>query len=194
MFSVAFREASAPVSLPPVVVDEEVEGESRPLPLSVSVASPALEVFRRELFDIVQSTFEVSASAGVVRTYVATLRGIGPKVTLKLGSHVLSMCAGAQFFAFFGAVFLLGPKSSSPASSQPGARWIYVKLVKAAAAYWRVVGGERAVFDGEWSPSGVLVFGRESRENVSNRQSKSRPYRSHMCASYVAGRKSAAPA
>ena len=62
------------------------------------------------------------------------------------------MRAEAQFFAFFGAVLLLGPKSSSPVSSQPGVRWSYVKLVKAAATYWRVVRGTRAAFGGEWSP------------------------------------------
>ena len=175
-FSVASRKAFQSLSNPPidldlsgpgrqcpVVMDEEVEGGSRPIPdLAVSscpvaqdvlppasAISPAQEVFRRELLDAVQSTFDVRA--GAVRTYEATLRAIAPKVTLKLGSQVLPMCAEAQFFAFFGAVLLLGPKSSSPASPQPGARWNYVKLVNAAVAYWCVARGTRAVFDGEWS-------------------------------------------
>ena len=146
-FSVASRKASPSVSHPPiypdlagpgrpcpVVLDEEVEGESRPFPdLTVSsnplardalppasAALPVQEASRRELFDATQSTFEVSAAAGAVRTYEATLHAIAPKVTLKLGPHVLPMRTEAQFFAVFGAVLFLGPKSSSPASSQPG--------------------------------------------------------------------------
>ena len=117
-----------------------------------SVASPAQEAFRRELFDAAQSTSEVSAAAGAVRTYEATLRGVAPEVTAKLGPQVIPMIAEAQFFAFFGAILLLGPKSSYPAPSQPGVRWNYVKLVKAAVAYWRVVRFDRAVFGGEWPP------------------------------------------
>ena len=117
-----------------------------------SVASPAQKAFPRELRDAAQSTFEVSAAASTVRTYEATLRAIAPKVTLKLGSPVLPMCTKAQFFAFFGAVLLLGPESSSPASPQPGVRWNSVKLVKAAVACCHVARGGRAVFDGEWSP------------------------------------------
>ena len=62
------------------------------------------------------------------------------------------MAAEAQFLSFFGAVLILGPKSPSPASALLGVRWNYVKLVKAAVAHWRVVRGERAVFDAEWSP------------------------------------------
>ena len=62
------------------------------------------------------------------------------------------MITDAQFFAFFGAVLLLGPKSPPPVSPQPGVRRNYVTLVKAAVAYWHVVRGERAVFDVEWSP------------------------------------------
>ena len=114
----------------------------------LSVASPEQEAFRRELFDAAQLTFEISAATGTVRTYEATLRAIVPKVTLKLASQALPLCAEAQFVAFFGAVLLLGPKSSSPASSRPGVRWNYVKLVKAAVAFWHVVRGKYAVFDG----------------------------------------------
>ena len=47
---------------------------------------------------------------------------------------------------------MIGPKTASPVTSQPGVRWNYVKLVKAAVAYWHVVRGERAVFDVEWTP------------------------------------------
>ena len=65
---------------------------------------------------------------------------------------MLPMSAEAQFLPFFGAVLILGPKSPSPATGLPGVRWKYVKLGKAAAAHWRAVRGERAIFDSEWSP------------------------------------------
>ena len=94
-----------------------------------------------------QSAFEVSAASGAVRTYEATLRKFAPKVTLKLGSQVSLMVTEAQFFAFSGAVLMLGPKSASPASAPPEVRWNYVELFKAAAACWDVVRGARAVFD-----------------------------------------------
>ena len=55
---------------------------------------------------------------------------------------------------------MLGPKTTSPVTSQPGARWNYIKLVKAAVAYWHVVRGERAVVDVEWTPrAGVFWSG-----------------------------------
>ena len=106
-FSVAPRKASAsflhpPVDLDlagpghpcPIVVDDEVEGElcfppdlavsAGPLTKDVlppaSVLSPAQEVFRRELFAAAKTVFEVSAAAGTVRTYEATLRGSVPKL------------------------------------------------------------------------------------------------------------------
>ena len=47
---------------------------------------------------------------------------------------------------------LLGPKSPSPVSAQPGVRWSYVNLVKAAVAFWHVVRGKRAVLDADWTP------------------------------------------
>ena len=47
---------------------------------------------------------------------------------------------------------MLGPKSASPVTSQQGVRWNYVKLGKAAVAYWHVVRGDRAFFDAEWAP------------------------------------------
>ena len=108
-----------------------------------SVASPAQKAFPRELRDAAQSTFEVSAAASTVRTYEATLRAIAPKVALKLGPQVPPMGTEAQFFALVGADLLLGPKSSSPASPQPGVRWNYAKLVRAAVSHWHVArGGE----------------------------------------------------
>ena len=60
------------------------------------------------------------------------------------------MSTEAQFFAFSGAVLLLGPKSPPPVSPQPGVRRNFVNLVEAAVAYVNV--GERAAFDVEWSP------------------------------------------
>ena len=186
----------------PIVVDEEVEGGSRPVPdLAASSAplardvlppasavSPEQEVFRRELLDAARSSFEVSVATGAVRTYEATLRGIAPKVTLKLGSQVVPRSAEAQFFAFFGAVLLIGPKSPSPVSSHPGVRWNYVKLVKAAVACWHVVRGERAIFDVERSPR----MG-ESRKNASTRRPRSRPCCPRMTTRCVVGRRLAVP-
>ena len=101
-----------------------------------------------------------------MRTFGAFLRGIIPKATLKLGPPVLPMATEAQFLSVFGAVSLLGPKSPLPASCLPGVRRNYEKLVKAAAAHWRVVRGERAVFDAEWSPRmGVFWSGVKKEVN-----------------------------
>ena len=47
---------------------------------------------------------------------------------------------------------LLGPRSPPLLSGHPGVRWSYAELVKAAAAYWRVILGERAAFDSDWAP------------------------------------------
>ena len=60
--------------------------------------------------------------------------------------------AANQFYSFFGAVVLLGPKSPSPVCAQPVVCRSYVKLVKVAVSYWRVVRGERAVLDTDWTP------------------------------------------
>ena len=99
----------------PFVVGDELE-EDDPLP-DLSVASGTLvrdvlppastlsseqEGFRRDLLEVVRSTFGASASSGTVHTYEAVLRGIVPRVTLKLGSAVLPMRSEAQLFAFFG--------------------------------------------------------------------------------------------
>ena len=62
------------------------------------------------------------------------------------------MRSEAQFYSSFGAVVMLGPKSTSPVTPQQGVRRIYVKLVEAAVAYWHGVRGERAILDAEWSP------------------------------------------
>ena len=163
----------------PFVVGDELE-EDGPLP-DLSVASGTLvrdvlppasnlsseqEGFRRDLLEVVRSTFGANASSGTVHTYEAVLRGMVPKVTLKLGSAVLPMRTEAQFFAFFGGVLMLGPKTASPVTSQPGVRWNYVKLVKAAAAYWRVVRGERAVFDIEWTPRMGVFWSGIKRSSV----------------------------
>ena len=61
------------------------------------------------------------------------------------------MIPASQVCSFFGSAVWLGPKSPSLLSGQPGVRWSYAKLVKAAAAYWRAVLGERAAFDSDWT-------------------------------------------
>ena len=114
--------------------------------------SPEQEAFRRDLLEVVRPTFSASAASSTVHTYEAVLRGIVPKVMAKLGSAVLPMRTEAQFLSFFGGALMLGPKTPSHVTSQPGVRWNYVKLVRAAVAYWHVVRGERAVFDAEWTP------------------------------------------
>ena len=149
----------------PFVMEDET-GEDPPHPdLSIAsntlvrdvlppAASPSAEqeTFRRDLLEVVRSTFSANAASSTVHTYEAVLRGIVPKVTAKLGSSVLPMRTEAQFLSFFGGVLMLGPKAPSQVTSQPGVRWNYVKLVRAAVAYWHVVRGERAVFDAEWTP------------------------------------------
>ena len=133
----------------PIIVDDEVEDDPPPLPdLSVSSAplvrdvfppalsaSPEREAFRGNLLEVVRTTFGACSASGTVRTYEAILRGIVPKVALRLGSAVLPMRREAQFYSFFGSVLMLGPKSTSPVSLQRGARWNYVNLVEAALAY-----------------------------------------------------------
>ena len=81
------------------------------------------------------SAFEVGATGRTVCTYEATLRNIAPKATFKLGSPVLPMVTEVQFYAFLGAVLMLGPKLASPVSAQQRVRWNYVKLVKATVAF-----------------------------------------------------------
>ena len=82
----------------PIIEGDELEG-GVPVPdLSISsgtlvrdVLPPASapsaeqEGFRRELLEVVRSTLGASSASGTVRTYEATLHGIVPKVTLKLG-------------------------------------------------------------------------------------------------------------
>ena len=88
----------------------------------------------------------------MIRPYESALRARVPNVTLKLGAQVLPMVSAPQFYSFCGSVVLLDPKSPSPSSGQPGVRWSYVELVKAAAAFRHVVRGERAAFDSGWTP------------------------------------------
>ena len=123
-----------------------------------SASSPPQGAFRRDLFPSPSATFDVSAASGSVRAYEATFRSIVPKVASKLGPQVLPMRSEAQFCASFGSALTLVPKTASPVSSQPGVRWSYVKLVKAAVAHWRATRGERAVFDAQWTPR-MGVFG-----------------------------------
>ena len=107
-----------------------------------------------------RSAFYAGSASSAVRTYEAILRGIVPKVTLKLGSAVLPMRTEAQFPSFFGAVLMIGPESASPVTSQQGVTSNFVKLVKAAVAFWHVVRGDRAFFDAEWTPRiGIFWYG-----------------------------------
>ena len=199
---------SGPTRPCPLIVGDEPEAPSMTLPDLAASSAPApqdvlppasalsadQEDFRRQILDEVRLTFEACAASGAVRTYEAILRGIAPKATLKLGPPVLPMATEAQFLSFFGAALLLGPKSPFPVSGVPGVRWNYVKLVKAAAAHWRVVRGERAVFDAEWSPRmGVFWTGVE-RKCVRFFRSKRLRYSSRAFASCVVGLRSAAPA
>ena len=145
--------------------DDVPDGVSAPPDLSVSAAPLgqdvlppasvlplAQETLRRDPFATVQPAFEISAACGAVRTYEATLRNIVPKVTLNLGSQVLSTVTEAQFSAVFGALLMLGPKSASPAPAEPRVRWNYVKLFKSAVAHRHATRGERAVSDDHWTP------------------------------------------
>ena len=101
---------------------------------------------------MLQSIFASSAAPGAVSTNEATIRAAVPKVVAKLGSLVLPMDSGSISCAFSGAVASLGPKSPSPVMGQSAVRWSCVELVKASAAFWRVIRGTRAVFDTDWTP------------------------------------------
>ena len=74
------------------------------------------------------------------------------KIADKLGSAVLPMVAEGVFFAFPGAFSLLAPESVSPVAGRPAVRRNYVEIAKAAAAFWRLARGSRAVFDRYWPP------------------------------------------
>ena len=145
--------------------------DSAPADLSVSLAprergvspsaegAPSLEQqnFRREVFATAQSAFVASAAHGAVRAYEATLRAIAPKVAAKLGDQVSPMSSDGAFYAFCSSAALLGPRTVSSVSTQPGVRRSYVKPVKGADAFWRVVRDTRAVFDPEW-PQRIGAF------------------------------------
>ena len=122
------------------------------LPPAIGPPSAEQERFCEEVYGALQLFFAPGAAPGTARTYEATIRGIAPKVTAKLSSCVLPMESEGAFYAFFTAALLQGPKSLSSATRQPAVRWSYVKLVKAAVAFWHVVRGKRAIFDTEWFP------------------------------------------
>ena len=203
VFSVASKKAAASARPPPVdlnlsgphrpcpvIVDEEPEASPISIPdLAASSAPSAPDVlslatslsagqedFRRQTVDEVRLAFEASAASGAVRTYEAILRGLAPKAALKLGSPVLLTSAEAQFLSFFGAVLILGPESPSPVSGLPVVRRNYVKLVKAAAAHWRVVRGERAVFDAEWAPRMGVFWSGVKRKCIHPSVEKTPPF------------------
>ena len=128
------EDVTDPVPAPPDPSVSAAPVSQDVLPPASSLPPPQ-EAFPRDLFSTLSAAFEVSAASGTVRTYEATLRSIVPKVMSKLGSPVLPMVSKAQFFAVFGSVLLLGPKSASPVSAQPGVRWSYVELPTAAVAF-----------------------------------------------------------
>ena len=82
--------------------------------------------------------FVTSAAPGAVRTYEAALRALVPKVTAKLGSQVLPVSPEDVFYAFSSAAVSLAPTAASSVSVQPAVRRSFVKVVRAAVAYWRV--------------------------------------------------------
>ena len=199
-FVSASRAAAVPIPAAPV--DLGLSGPDRPCPvtfngdvtevsapatdLSVTAPPPSAEVlvpaaslsadqesFREKLYAGLQSAFVACAAPGVVRSYEATLRAIATKVSLKLGVPVLPILAANQFYSFFGSVVLLGPKSLPPFYAQPDVRWIYAKLAKAAAAYWHVVRGGRAVFDANWAPRMGVFWAGIKRGRVHGRVEKS---------------------
>ena len=83
-----------------------------------------------------------------------------PRIVDKLGSPVSPMGGEGIFFVFFGSLGLAGPESAPLIPGRPAARRNFVKALKAAVAFWRVVRGSRAVFDREWfSRMGVFPNG-----------------------------------
>ena len=105
-----------------------------------------------ELQGTVQSKMSSREAPSTVRTSEAVIKSMAPRVAEKMGSPVLPMETAKAFFAFFGAAVLLGPKTPPPTACQLAARWNYVKLVKAAVAFWRAARCSRAIFDVEWAP------------------------------------------
>ena len=83
-------------------MEDELEGTLSPPDLSVASGTlvrdvlppapnppPEQKGFRRDLLEVVRPTFGANAASGTVRTYEAVLRGIAPKVTMKLGSNLI---------------------------------------------------------------------------------------------------------
>ena len=97
------------------------------------------------------------AAPGAVRASKAGLKSMVPRIVAKLRSGVLLMGSSDALFAFFGARVLMGPETASPTPGQPAVRWHYGSQVAAAAGFWHIARGRRAVFGAEWSPRmGVL--------------------------------------
>ena len=128
------------------------------LHLPVGNGPQAQRQFRTEVRDVGSSALSSSAAPGSVRTYLAVLKNIARKVTSKLGSSILPMTSEASFDASFGSVVLIGPRPAASSTAQPAVRWSYMKLVKAAVAYWLSLRGVQPVFDAQWSPR-MGVFG-----------------------------------
>ena len=82
---------------------------------------------------------------------VFALKSVVPEVTPELGASAspinLWKTSEPAFYAFSASVLLVGPRGPFPASSQPGARWRYVKLIKAAVTYRSSARDLRAAFD-----------------------------------------------
>ena len=147
-----------PASLPPPPVGSTSAGHDR---------------FRKEAHCALQQLLAYSAASGTARNYEATLRAIAPKVSAKLSLRVLPMGSRGAFYAVLAAVWLLGPKSPSSVTGQPAVRWSYVKLVKAAAAFWHVLRGKRAIFEDEWSPRMGVFWNGIKRSRVRATSEKS---------------------
>ena len=107
---------------------------------------------RREVRATAKFAFAAGAAPGTVRTHKATLLASAPKVTARLGSQELPMSWEDASYGFCSGAVLPGPKTAASVSVHPAVRWRYSKLVKAAADFWRVARGSRAVLGGEWSP------------------------------------------
>ena len=101
-----------------------------------------------------------SAAPGTIRTYKVVPKSMRPRIVDKLGSPALSMGREGIFFVFFGSLVSSGPESAPLIHGRPAARRNFVKVLNAAVAFWRVVRGLRAVFDGGWfSRMGVFPNG-----------------------------------
>ena len=103
-----------------------------------------------------------------------------PRFADKLGSPVSLTESEGKFFAFFGALALLGQKMVSLMFGRPAVRWNHLKLAKAAVALRRVAGGSRAVSDTEWSPRMGAFWKRVARSCARTSSEKLPPLRSDL--------------